>query len=81
VNPDLARHVAALPPRALTAEENRALERAIGLSLSPQERLDWLERTLAELAALRGLAAASNSVGRETDPAPVRSDRDRPQTA
>jgi len=67
VKPDLARHVAALPPRALTAEENRALERAIGLSLSPQERLDWLERTLAELAALRGLAAGSGSPGSATD--------------
>lgn len=68
MKPDLARHVAALPPRALTADENRALERAIGLSLSPQERLDWLERTLAELAALRGLAAGSGSARRTPPP-------------
>lgn len=72
MKPDLARHVAALPPRALTAEENRALERAIGLSLSPQERLDWLERTLTELAVLRGLASGGGSAPRsaETGAAP-----------
>ena len=68
MKPGLARHVAALPARALTADEDRALERAIGLSLSPQERLDWLERTLAELAALRGLAAAGGSAQHPTGP-------------
>ncbi|HSM51258.1 MAG TPA: hypothetical protein VLA75_07655 [Thermoanaerobaculia bacterium] len=68
MKPGLARHVEALPPRALTADENRALERAIGLSLSPQERLEWLERTLAELAALRGLAAGSGSPRRPPRP-------------
>ena len=59
MRPPLARVVGALPPRALTAEENRAVEQAIGLSLTPQERLDWLERAIVELAELRGLASAA----------------------
>lgn len=54
---DLTQAAAALPARALTEDENRALERAIGLSLTPRERLEWLDRTVAELTALRGLAA------------------------
>lgn len=54
---DLEQAAAALPARALTEDENRAFERAIGLSLTPQERLEWLDRVVAELATLRGLAA------------------------
>jgi hypothetical protein len=55
VKPDLARAANPLPARALDADENRALERAVGLSLTPQQRFEWLERTLAELMPLRGL--------------------------
>lgn len=64
----LARRVRALPARPLTGEENAALERAVGLSLTPQERLDWLERTVAELLELRGLAAREKP-SREVDSA------------
>lgn len=52
----LADAVATLPPRPLEPHESQALERAIGLSLTPQERLDWLETTMEELAGLRRLA-------------------------
>ena len=66
----LARQVRALPARPLTSEENAALERAVGLSLTPQERLDWLERTVAELLELKGRASRASSV-REGAPEPL----------
>ena len=65
---ELARRVRARPARPVTSEENAALERAVGLSLTPQERLDRLERKVAELLTLRGLAARGNP-SREVDSA------------
>jgi hypothetical protein len=51
----------ALPPRDLSSEENRRIERAIGLAMTPDERLAWLEAAVSDLTALWGLAAPEST--------------------
>ena len=47
------------PSDDLSHEANRLRELDIGLSMTPAQRLRWLEETVEELRPLVGLAAAA----------------------